>query len=135
MKIVKFLLAMIIAAGTTLTAVSQNVEPKEKIKSIIITEEKADVLVKKQYTESETYYDVKGNITEEILYKQGKIDKHFKYQYDSDNNKIKEEEFDSSGKIIESSEYKYEKGLRTEKTVYDSNKKVKTKKFYKYTTY
>lgn len=135
MKIVKFLLAMIIAAGTTLTAVSQNVESKEKIKSIIITEEKADVLVKKQYTESETYYDVKGNITEEILYKQGKIDKHFKYQYDSDNNKIKEEEFDSSGKIIESSEYKYEKGLRTEKTVYDSNKKVKTKKFYKYTTY
>lgn len=121
--------------GTTLTAVCQNVDSKEKIKSIIVTEEKADVLVKKQYTESETYYDVKGNIIEDITYKQGKVDKHFKYQYDADNNKIKEEEYDSSGKIIEYSEYKYEKGLRTEKTVFDSNKKIKTKKFYKYTTY
>lgn len=135
MKIIKVSLLMIMVAGTTFTAVSQNVAPKEKIKSIIITEEKADVLVKKQFTESETYYDVKGNITEEITYKQGKVDKHFKYQYDADNNKIKEEEFDSSGKIIESSEYKYEKGLRTEKIVYDSNKKVKSKKSYKYTTY
>jgi hypothetical protein len=135
MKIIKISLLIIMVAGTTLTSVCQNVEPKEKIKSVIITEEKADVLVKKQYTESETYYDVKGNIIEDITYKQGKVDKHFKYQYDSDNNKIKEEEFDSSGKIIESSEYKYEKGLRTEKTVFDGNKKIKTKKFYKYTTY
>lgn len=135
MKIMKVALLIIMVIGTSFAAYSQNAAPKEKIKSIIITEEKADVLVKKQYTESETYYDVKGNITEEIAYKQGKVDKHFKYQYDADNNKIKEEEFDSSGKTVESSEYKYENGLRTEKTVYDSNKKVKSKKFYKYTTY
>jgi hypothetical protein len=135
MKIKKIFIVIFMVLGTTLTAVCQNVDSKEKIKSIIVTEEKADVLVKKQYTESETYYDVKGNIIEDITYKQGKVDKHFKYQYDADNNKIKEEEYDSSGKIIEYSEYKYEKGLRTEKTVFDSNKKIKTKKFYKYTTY
>jgi hypothetical protein len=135
MKLVKIALLLLLASGTTIPAICQKTESKEKIKSLIITEEKADMLVKKQYTESETYYDIKGNISEDIAYKQGKIDKHFKYQYDADNNKIKEEELDSSGKTIESSEYKYENGRRIEKTVYDSNKKIKSKKFYKYTTY
>jgi hypothetical protein len=135
MKIIKISLLILMALGTTLTAICQDKDSKEKIKSIIITEEKADVLVKKQYTESETYYDVKGNIIESIIYKQGKIDKHFKYQYDAENNKIREEEFDSSGKMTETSEYKFEKGLRVEKIVYDSNKKIKSKKYYKYTTY
>ena len=93
------------------------------------------MLVKKQFKESETYYDARGNVTESITYKQGKTDKHFKYQYDTENNKIKEEEFDPSGRLKESSEYKYSNGLRTEKTVYDSNKKMKSKKTYVYTTY
>jgi antitoxin component YwqK of YwqJK toxin-antitoxin module len=135
MKRINAILLILLAIGSGLTAFSQKTDPKDKIKSIIVTEEKADMLVKKQYTESETYFDVKGNIIEEIIYKQGKVDTHFKYSYDENNNKIREEEYDSSGKIKESSEYKYENGLRTEKTVYDSNKKIKTKKFYKYTKY
>jgi antitoxin component YwqK of YwqJK toxin-antitoxin module len=102
---------------------------------MVVSEEKFDMLVNKQYKESETYYDIKGNITENITYKQGKVNKHFKYEYDSDNNKIKEQEFDTSGRLKESSEYKYENGLRTEKTVYDPNKKIKSKKTYVYTTY
>jgi hypothetical protein len=93
------------------------------------------MLVKKQYKDSETYYDPRGNILEEINYKQGKVSKHFKYQYDQEDNKIKEEEFDSSGRIIESSEYKFEKGLRVEKIVYDRNKKIKSRKIYQYTTF
>jgi hypothetical protein len=101
----------------------------------VVSEEKYDMLVKKQYKESETYYDTRGNVLENVSYKQGKVDKHFKYQYDADNNKIKEEEFDASGKLKESSEYKYLNGLRTEKTVYDPNKKLKSKKTYVYTTY
>ena len=105
------------------------------IKSLVVSEEKYDMLVKKQFKESETYYDMRGNVLENISYKQGKVDKHFKYQYDSDNNKIKEEEFDAAGKLKESSEYKYANGMRTEKTVYDSNKKLKSKKTYVYTTY
>jgi antitoxin component YwqK of YwqJK toxin-antitoxin module len=93
------------------------------------------MIVKKQFKESETYYDSRGNITESITYKQGKVDKHFKYQYDPDNNKIKEEEFDATGRLKESSEYKYANGLRTEKIVYDPNKKMKSKRTYVYTTY
>jgi len=135
MKKVKTAMLMIIVLFTSLPAICQNTGTKEKIKSLIVTEEKSDMLLKKQYKESETYYDIKGNVIEDISYKQGKVNKHFKYQYDGDNNKIKEEELDSSGRIIESSDYKYENGLRTEKTVYDSNKKIKSKKFYKYTTF
>lgn len=71
------------------------------------------MMVKKQYKKSETYYDSRGNIVESVTYKQGKTDKHFKYQYDSDNNKIKEEEFDASGRLKEFSDYKYTDGLRT----------------------
>ena len=108
---------------------------KPKIKSLIVLEEKYDMLVRKQYKESETYYDSHGNILEDITYKQGKVNKHFKYQYDSDDNKIREEEYDPSGKLIEFSEYKIENGLRIEKIVYDANKKPKTRKAYQYTTY
>lgn len=121
--------------GSSRIAESQKTPPKDKIKSIVVTEEKYDMLVKKQFKESETYYDSRGNITESIEYKQGKVDKHFKYEYDSDNNKIKEEEYDPSGRVKESSEYKYANGLRTEKTVFDSGKKMKSKKIYTYTSY
>ena len=135
MKKIHSVYLIIMLLGTTTSLFGQNAKEMPKIKSLIVTEEKADMLIKKQYTESETYYDLKGNIIEEKSYKQGKLNKHFKYYFDNDSNKIKEEEFDSSGKIIESSEYKIENGLRIEKTVYDSNKKIKSKKYYKYTTY
>ena len=126
---------IILVFGISLIANCQDSAKKDKIKSIIITEEKYDVLVKKQYKESETYYDLRGNVIEEITYKEGKLNKHFKYQYDSDDNKIKEEEYDPSGRIIEYSEYKIENGLRVEKIVYDGNKKIKSKKLYQYTKF
>jgi hypothetical protein len=126
---------LLIGFGIFVPANCQKPEPKSKIKSLIVFDEKSDMLIKKQYKDSETYYDAKGNILEEITYKQGKISKHFKYQYDADDNKIKEEEFDASGRRIESSEYKIENGFRTEKNVYDANKKLKSKKTYVYTTY
>jgi hypothetical protein len=142
MKTTKALLLVIVITSITLSAECQKsgsnnkiTGSNNKIKSLIVSEEKYDMLVKKQYKDSETYYDSRGNIIESINYKQGKVDKHFKYQYDPDDNKIKEEEFDSSGRLIEFSEYKYENGLRTEKTVYDPNKKMKSKKTYVYTTY
>jgi len=109
--------------------------PKGNIKSLVILEEKADMMIKKQFKESETYYDQKGNILEEIEYKQGKVTSHFKYQYDSDNNKIREEEYDPAGKLKEYSEYKFDKGLRVEKIVYDAGKKVRLRKIYNYTLY
>jgi len=128
-------LLIFFAVGVTFSANCQKSAAKVNIKSIIVFEEKSDMLIKKQYKDSETYYDEKGNVIEEINYKKGQVSKHFKYQYDSDSNKIKEEEYDESGKLTESSEYKYENGLRVEKIVYDGNKKMKSKKTYKYTTY
>jgi hypothetical protein len=135
MKIIKTLLLVILILSGNLSVSGQKSSPKSKIKSIVVLEEKHDVLVKKQYKESETYYNANGNILEEISYKQGKVKKHFKYQYNSDGKKIKEEEFDPSGRITESSEYKYENGMRVEKIVYDGNNKIKTRKIYQYTTF
>jgi len=125
------LLILLLGFGTSVNA--QQTGSGNKIKSITVYQEKRDMLVTRKYKDLEQYYDSRGNLLEDITYKQGKIDKHFKYQYDSDNNKIREEEYDSSGKLIESSEYKYENGMRTEKSVYDSNKKLKSKKIYQYT--
>ena len=135
MKNTKKLFLILVISGITLSAMCQKSASEAKIKSQIVTEEKYDMLVKKQLKESETYYDIRGNVIESITYKQGKLDKHFKYQYDSDDNKIKEEEFDATGRIKESSEYKYSNGVRTEKSVFDPNKKLKSKKTYIYTTY
>jgi hypothetical protein len=135
MKTVKATFIILLVLAGTLSAECQKSDSKDKIKSIIVMEEKHDVLVKKQYKESETYFDQKGNILEEINYKQGDVTKHFKYQYDADNNKIREEEYDPSGRLIEFSEYKFDNGLRVEKIVYDANKKVKSKKSYTYTTF
>jgi hypothetical protein len=135
MKTAKTLFLIILFSGVSLSVMCQKYGANDKIKSIVISEEKYDMLVRKQYKESETYYDARGNIIESITYKLGKVDKHFKYQYDPENNKIKEEEFESSGRLKESSEYKYTDGLRTEKVVYDSNKKMKSKKTYVYTKY
>ncbi len=114
---------------------AQETNQQEKIKSIVVYTEKHDALVTRKYKDLEQYYDPRGNLLEEITYKQGKISKHFKYYYDQQNNKIKEEEYGPSGHMIESSEYRYENGLRVEKTVYDADRKVRTRKVYQYTTY
>jgi len=135
MRIDKLHLIILLFLLMSGSAFSQNSDTKAKIKSVIVLEEKNDVLIKRQLKESEIYYDQKGNILEELRYKQGKVTKRFRYEYDSDGNKIKEEEYDSSGDIIESSVYKYDKGLRTEKIVYDDKRKIKSKKIYQYTTF
>jgi antitoxin component YwqK of YwqJK toxin-antitoxin module len=135
MKTARSILLLILIFGLNAISSGQQQGPDKKIKSIIVFQEKYDMLVTRKYKDIEQYFDSRGNLIEDIVYKQGKIKTHFKYQYDSENNKIKEEEYDPSGRIIESSEYKYENGLRTEKCVYDPNKKLKSKKTYQYTTF
>lgn len=127
------LLTLMISLNAALSA--QKKEPDRKIKSIIVYQEKYDMLVNRNFKDTEQYFDPRGNLIEDITYKQGKVTKHFKYQYDTDDNKIKEEEFDPSGRLMETSEYKYADGMRTEKYVFDANKKLKSKKTYQYTTY
>lgn len=135
MKTVQNFLLILILLGTGMHLNAQNEKPEGKIKSIIVYQEKYDMLVSRKDKELEQYFDIRGNLLEDITYKQGKISKHFKYQYDSDNNKIREEEYDQAGHLMEYSEYSYENGLRTEKTVYDAKKKLKSRKIYQYTTY
>jgi hypothetical protein len=135
MKISKAILLVLVSLCLTIPLQSQKSDKKQKIKSITVLEEKSDVLVKKQVKDSETFYDPQGNIIEDINYKQGKISKHFRYQYDIDGNKIKEEELDPSGRLIEYSQYRYENGLRVEKVVYTGSNKIKSRKVYQYTTY
>jgi len=135
MKATKYILIVLAITSLNSGIAAQNSRPERKIRSIVVTQEKYDMLVTRKYKESEQYFDNRGNLVEDITYKQGKISKHFKYQYDADNNKIREEEYDPAGRLIEYSEYKYENGLRVEKNVYDPNKKLKSRKIYQYTEY
>jgi len=135
MKSLKILLIILLVAESCFSVYGQDSGKKKKIKSLIVLEERGDMLIKKPLKESETYYDQKGNILEVIEYKRGKVDTHFKYQYNEDGDKIREEDYDSTGRLQEYSEYKYEKGMRVEKIVYDPNKKIKLRKIYQYTVY
>jgi hypothetical protein len=120
---------------SSFTVAGQQKQPAQKVKSITVYNEKFDKLVSKKSKESEITYDAHGNITEEIEYVNDKIDKHFQYQYDASDNKIKDIELDNSGKITKTSEYKYDKGLKIEKIIYGSDGKPKTKKTYVYTIF
>lgn len=106
-----------------------------KVKSIVEYEQKFDKAFSNSEKESETYFDAKGNIIEEIEYKDGKINIHIKYQYDANNNLISETELNSAGKVSKKTEYKYSGNLRIEKTEYDGNNKMKSKKTYQYQKY
>ena len=120
---------------STFTAAGQQKPAVPKVKSVTVYDEKYDKLVSRKSKESEIVYDAHGNIIEEIEYINNKVDKHFKYEYDASDNKIKELELDSSGKVTKTSEYKFDKGLRTEKTIYGADGKLRTKKTYVYTTF
>jgi len=135
MKTTRIIILLLLTISLKARVSAQKKESDRKIKSIIVYQEKYDMLVNRKYKDTEQYFDSRGNLIEDITYKQGKVTRHFKYQYDQDDNKIKEEEYDPSGRLIEISEYKYADGMRTEKYVYDANKKLKSKKTYQYTTY
>jgi len=133
MLMILVMLAFVSSLCATLNG--QQTAPKDKIKTIVVYEEKFNVLVSKKLKESEVTYDQKGNIIEDIQYTDGKVKQHFRYQYDNDGNKIKEEEFDAAGKLIEYSDYKIDNGVRTEKTVFEPNGKMKSRKTYQYTRF
>lgn len=114
---------------------SQQKPGNNNIRKMEVTEEKHNDGIVKTYTEYKVEYDTKGNIIDELEYKDGVFSKHFSYEYDAANNKIKETEYDKTGKVVKKSVYKYENNLRIEKSVYDNKDKLKSKKTYKYTTF
>jgi hypothetical protein len=129
----KIILMVIAISASSLVVYGQTTNVTGKIKSRITHEEKVDKGVKNTLIDSEEKFDATGNLIEEIDYKEGKLDKHMLYEYDADNNKIKETELDGSGKTKKIAEYKYENGLRKEKLIYDGSKKLLSKKTYTYT--
>jgi hypothetical protein len=125
-----FLIAIVISGNFSVNAQTNS---SGKIKSRITHQEKIEKGKTIVSIDAEEKYDTKGNTIEEIEYKDGKIDKHNLYEYDSENNRIKETELDASGKPKKIGEYKYENGLRKEKYIYDGNKNLLSKKTYTYT--
>ncbi|MBN1597439.1 MAG: hypothetical protein JW894_04050 [Bacteroidales bacterium] len=85
----------------------------------------------KKVIEQYEKFDIRGNLIEIIQYdSKGKIKDHEKYEYNSDNKKVKEYKLDTNGKVYKTMEYKYKNGLKTERITYDpSNKMVKVKKY------
>lgn len=135
MKIIRNFLMVVFLLSLNLPMHGQQESLQKKIKSITVYQEKYETLVNRKYKELEQSFDGRGNLLEEINYKQGKISKHFRYGYDDENNKIKEERLDASGRVIETSEYKYASGLRIEKITYGPDNKPKSKKTYQYALY
>jgi len=107
-----------------------------KIKSVVVFENKVDKSNKSvTKKETETKFDSNGFTTEEIDYKDGKVNKRTTFLYDENGNKIKETEYDASDKVVKVSEYKYKGNLKVEKDVYDAKGVLKSKKTYQYETY
>ena len=127
-------LALLFVLGTS-DIYSQEKSKDHKIKRVTVTEEKHDGREVTTNIESETSYDINGNIIEQILYKGGEVDTHFKYEYDAGNNKIKEIEYTKKGAVNKISEYKIQNGQRVEKTVYDDRNNLLLKKTYQYLYY
>ena len=132
----KIAFILMIMALPSLVSGQDKKAKKHNLKSTTVYEQKYEKgNGGKTLKESETRYDDAGNIIEEISYQLGKVDKHFLYEYDKDNNKIRETELDASGKKIKVTEYKYSDGLRMERTVYNGNNQVLSKKTYKCETF
>jgi hypothetical protein len=133
-KLALLSLALLLVLGTS-NIYSQEKTKDQKVKRVTVTEEKHDGRLVTTNIESETSYDINGNIVEQILYKGGEVDTHFRYEYDSNGNKIKEIEYTKKGAVDKISEYKIQNGHRVEKTVYDSRKNLLLKKTYQYLYY
>lgn len=135
-KVILLLLVTAFLFAIPSLASAQDKPGQPKLKTVTVYDEKFDNLISKKVIESQVTYDIKGNILEEIEYSGTKVTKHFQYQYDENSNKIKEIEFDAAGKVSKTSEYKIDsRGLRTEKTIYGPDGKLRRRKTYVYTTF
>lgn len=108
--------------------------PKSGVKKMIVLEQDYDNGKPDGGDEikTATIFDKKGNIIEEIDYKDGKVNKSVIYEYNESGQKTKETEKDEDGKVDKVTVYKYKDGLRVEKTVYNKDNRIKSIKKYKY---
>lgn len=110
------------------------IDAKLNVRSVTVFEENFED--NKQGTKTKeafTKFDAQNNILEEIEYdKDEKIKSHITYEYDASGNKIRETYLKANGTTDKVFAYTYLNGLKTEKIVYYSNGKVKSKKSYVY---
>ena len=71
MKLMSVVFLVLLFQFPVLRAQNQPPIQKGRVKSVTVFEEKADMLVRKQYKESETWYDQQGNLTIQYEYKDG----------------------------------------------------------------
>ncbi len=127
---------LFIVIGVNLSAQKKSKVLENKIH--IVTESKEDFDVAKGRTVTDGYnaFDRNGNLIEERKYdKYGRETERITYQYNDDNQKIKETSSKPNGTVNKIEEYKYKDGLKIEKITYYGNGKIKSRKKYNYTFY
>ncbi len=87
----------------------------------------------KEIVKFETFYDKRGNVIKELDYdKSGSLTKIITYEYNEDDNKIKEIHLKPNNTVIKTYIYSYDKGLLTERKEFDKNDKLISRNTYKY---
>jgi len=105
------------------------------VKTMTVYEQKPGKGKEAAIIDEEVSYDSKGRTIAEKEYKNGVLDKVVRYEYDQNGHKTKETELDGEGNKVKVTEYSYNVDLRIEKSVYDGNGKLISRKTYKYETY
>lgn len=129
------ILLVAVSIFSLLEIANAQTEKKQEVKKITTYETDYELGTGKAIIESEVTYDTKGNIIEEIEYKDGKVKNHYSYSYDTNNNKIEQIEYDTNGKQKKIFKYIYKNNLKIERISLDSKGHVKSKKTYQYEMY
>jgi hypothetical protein len=133
MKIV--IILVIVLCTFTSNIYSQSRKKAEKLGIKSVTEIKVD------YEDSNgdeiirriKVFDENGNVIEDKDYNRaGKLQEKITYEYNGDNELIKEVHYRPNNKVQESFTYKYRDGLIVERCKYDSNNRLLWKRKYVY---
>jgi len=76
-------------------------------------------------------FDENGNLVDHKKYDKGDVAEHTKYEYNEQNNCVKETELDEKGNVKQITTYKYKGDVKVEEVDYFPNGKMKSKKEYK----
>lgn len=130
----------LITIGLIICIISGNLysQSKKKVKnlgieSVTVVKEDYEDSNGKEILRSETVFDENGNIIKLKDYdKTGKLREIVTYEYNSDNDKIKEVRYRPNNKVDETITYSYENGIITERCKYDASNRLLSKKKYIY---
>lgn len=120
------------------TALVHAQSPKEVVKHNIATKQVVEIEVergtKARSVEEFEAYDKNGNLIEKKDFNNdGELKEWVKYEYNEDEEVVKEIYLDEKGKVLESIVFVFKDGLKKEKLYYDSKNRLVKKKVYEYT--